>query len=180
MHFSIPKHFPKKEFKYKAFRPKKNEKMITYYTYIYLYKIHNIILFDCTGSILYIFHPIGSFISGFVQETFGRKRCMIFANIPSILGWILLYYTHTTISLYTSTVMMGLSIGFSEAPILSYVGEITEPRLRGSMASLACSSCMVGSLITFVLGYYFPDWRTVSLLSTLCPLTCICLVLLVC
>ncbi|CAI6369879.1 unnamed protein product [Macrosiphum euphorbiae] len=108
-------------------------------------------------SILFIFHPTGSFLSGFLQERYGRKQCMILANVPSIFGWILLYYTHSTVSLYSSTVLMGLGIGFSEASISSYVGEITEPRLRGSMASLA----------------------NVALLSTLCPITCICLVILI-
>ncbi|CAI6347268.1 unnamed protein product [Macrosiphum euphorbiae] len=130
------------------------------------------------GSILFIFHPTGSFLSGFLQERYGRKRCMILANVPSIFGWILLYYTHSTGSLYTCTVLMGLGIGFSEAPILSYVGEITEPRLRGSMASLACTSSMLGVLLTYILGYLF-EWRTVALLSTLCPITCICLVILI-
>ncbi|CAI6371052.1 unnamed protein product [Macrosiphum euphorbiae] len=43
------------------------------------------------GSILFIFHPTGSFLSGFLQERYGRKRCMILANVPSIFGWILLY-----------------------------------------------------------------------------------------
>ncbi|CAI6375234.1 unnamed protein product [Macrosiphum euphorbiae] len=96
-------------------------------------------------SILFIFHPTGSFLSGCLQERYGRKRCMILANVPSIFGWILLYYTHSTVSLYSSTVLMGLGIGFSEAPILSYIGEITEPRLRGSMALLACTSSMFGN-----------------------------------
>lgn len=131
------------------------------------------------GSILFIFHPTGSFLSGFLQERFGRKRCMIFANIPSIFGWITLYFTNTPFLLYTSTVLMGLSIGFSEAPILSYVGEITEPRLRGSMSSLACTAAMIGGLMTFILGFLY-EWRTVALLSTLCPIMCICLVLFVC
>lgn len=130
------------------------------------------------GSILFIFHPLGSFLSGFLQERFGRKRCMICANIPSIFGWIMLYFTNSRETLYTSSVLMGLSIGFSEAPILSYVGEITEPRLRGSMAALACTSSMFGGLLTFFLGYLF-EWRTVALLSTLCPIMCICLVTLV-
>lgn len=127
------------------------------------------------GSILFVFHPTISFLSGFLQERYGRKQCMIFANVPSIFGWILLYRADSITMLYASTVMMGLSIGFSEAPILSYVGEITEPRLRGSMSSLACMTAWTGGLITFILGYLF-DWRTVALLSALCPTICICLV----
>ncbi|XP_026823244.1 facilitated trehalose transporter Tret1-like [Rhopalosiphum maidis] len=130
------------------------------------------------GSILFVFHPTGSFLSGFLQERFGRKRCMVLANIPSILGWIMLYYTHSVASLYASTVLMGLSIGFSEAPILSYVGEITEPRIRGMMASLASTAGMLGMFLIYLLGYFF-EWRIVALLSTLCPITCICLVMLI-
>jgi len=128
---------------------------------------------------LFVFHPTGSFLSGFLQERYGRKRCMVLANIPSILGWIMLYYTHSVASLYASTVLMGLSIGFSEAPILSYVGEITEPRIRGMMASLASTAGMLGMFLIYLLGYFF-EWRIVALLSTLCPITCICLVMLVC
>jgi len=128
---------------------------------------------------LFTFHPVGSLFSGFLQEKFGRKQCIIFANFPSILGWILLYYTHSVVSLYMSTVLMGLSIGFSEAPIFSYVGEITEPRLRGSMASLTSTAPMFGGSLLFTLGYLF-EWQTVALLCTICPITSICLVMLVC
>ncbi|XP_025205280.1 facilitated trehalose transporter Tret1-like [Melanaphis sacchari] len=130
------------------------------------------------GSVLFIFHPTGSFLSGFLQDKFGRKRCMIVANIPSIFGWIMLYFTHSAFSLYASTIMMGLSIGFSEAPILSYVGEITEPRLRGMMASLTSAAGMIGMFLIYLLGYFF-EWRIVALLSTLCPITCIFLILLI-
>ncbi|XP_050437238.1 uncharacterized protein LOC126843634 [Adelges cooleyi] len=127
------------------------------------------------GSILYVCHPTGSFLSGFLQERFGRKRCMLMANVPSILGWILLYFTESTTMLYAASLSMGMSIGFSEAPILSYVGEITEPRLRGSMASIASLSSMIGMLLISILGFFFP-WRTVALLSTMCPVLCICFV----
>lgn len=131
-----------------------------------------------TGSILFVFHPTGSFVSGFLQERFGRKRCMIFANIPSLFGWLVLYNADSLLLLYSSTVLMGLGIGFSEAPILSYVGEITEPRLRGSMASLASASTFFGVSILYILNYFF-EWRTVALLSAICPVTCICLLMMV-
>lgn len=153
-----------------------------------IYKKYNIIEFSVllffiffflyTGSLLFIFHPTGSFMSGFLQERFGRKRCMIFANIPSIFGWVMLYFADSIFLIYTSTVLMGLGIGFSEAPILSYVGEITEPRLRGSMTSLATASAFFGMSILFILNYFF-EWRTVALLSMLCPIICICLLMMV-
>lgn len=62
---------------------------------------------------------------------FGRKRCMLIVNIPQLIGWLLLYSATSVPGLYLAVTVMGLSVGFMEAPVLSYIGEITEPRLRG-------------------------------------------------
>jgi hypothetical protein len=37
--------------------------------------------------------------------------------------------------LYVSAVIMGLGIGFMEAPIITYVGEISQPEMRGILTS---------------------------------------------
>jgi len=117
-------------------------------------------------------------VSGFLQEKLGKKRCMIFANLPGLVGWILLYYANTSLILYTSTLLMGFSMGFGAGATSSYVGEISEPRLRGSLGSLGGIALRLGSSVIFVLGYFF-EWRTVALLSSICPILCICLVVFV-
>lgn len=140
--------------------------------------LYFVIIFTTVGSILFIIHPFGCFLSGVLQERFGKKFCMIFANVPSIVGWTLLYFTHSSIFLYASTLLMGFSIGVGAGAVHAYIGEITEPRLRGSMASITNTAALFGSLLGFILGSLF-DWRTVALLSTLCPIICVSLIILV-
>lgn len=134
-----------------------------------------IILFKTLGSLLFLIHPLGGFLSGVLQERFGKKLCMIFANMPSILGWTLLYFAHSSLLLYASTLLIGFGIGFGAGAVHAYVGEITEPRLRGSMASLTNTACLFGSMLTYILSSLF-DWRTVALLSAFCPVICVSLI----
>lgn len=124
-------------------------------------------------------HPFGCFFSGIMQGKVGKKYCMIMANVPSTIGWILLYLADSSVYLCASASLMGFSTGFGAGSTSSYVGEISEPRLRGSLSSLGNTAARVGSLSIYVLGSYF-DWRTVALLSTSCPIICICLIVFVC
>jgi len=127
---------------------------------------------------LFVSHPVGCLISGIMQDKFGKKRCMIIANIPSILGWVILYFANSSVLLCASTLLMGFSTGFGAGSTSSYVGEISEPRLRGSLGSLGSTAMRIGTLLMYILGLFF-DWRTLALYSTFCPTMCICFVLFV-
>lgn len=63
-------------------------------------------------------------LSGILLEHVGRKRGMILANLPHIVAWIMLYYAKDLQMLFMADVLLGLGIGFMEAPVLTYVGEI--------------------------------------------------------
>ena len=73
--------------------------------------------------------------------------------------------------LYVSAVIMGLGIGFMEAPIITYVGEISQPEMRGILTSysgkaakclshyLPLVACASYSLVTAV---FFPWGKAVG------------------
>ncbi|VVC43199.1 Hypothetical protein CINCED_3A012734 [Cinara cedri] len=124
------------------------------------------------GSILYLCQPFGSCLSGYLQVTYGKKFCSVVACVPSIIGWIILSYSNSVPMLYLSTLTMGIGLGFTDGPAYSYIGEISEPRLRGIMACVINMACLIGMLATYGLGSIF-HWRTVAMLSTLCPLMCL-------
>lgn len=77
-----------------------------------------------TGSLAYICQPLGSLASGVFLEALGRKRAMLLVTLPHIAAWIMMFFATNEAMLFTAAVLLGLGVGFMEAPILTYVGEI--------------------------------------------------------
>nr|XP_018910589.1 PREDICTED: facilitated trehalose transporter Tret1-like [Bemisia tabaci] len=119
------------------------------------------------GSIPDFFHPIGSLTSGLLQEKFGRKGAVMMINIPIFIGWMTLYFAKSVYMLYAVSVIMGLCTGLAEAPLHAYIGEIGEPRMRGTLSTISTSCCIIGVSLMYLLGYLF-EWKTVALISSSC------------
>lgn len=76
------------------------------------------------GSIMSILTIVGSLLSGPITEPMGRKRAMLFVNIPHLVGWFVLYFATTLPHIFIGLSLLGLGVGLKEAPIITYVGEI--------------------------------------------------------
>lgn len=63
---------------------------------------------------------------------------------------------------------MGFSIGFMEAPTLSYVGEISQPHLRAALASFTSICVSIGYVLMYLLGT-LTTWRMAAAISALVP-----------
>uniref|UniRef100_A0A1B6IZ61 Major facilitator superfamily (MFS) profile domain-containing protein n=2 Tax=Homalodisca liturata TaxID=320908 RepID=A0A1B6IZ61_9HEMI len=121
------------------------------------------------GSIVYFCQPLGSLTAAATLDVLGRKRAMVFLNIPFLCCWIALYFADTVTLLFVLSGIMGLGIGSIEASILTYVGEISEPRLRGTLTSMAEIAEYMGFVLMFFLGTV-TDWRTSALISSVVPI----------
>ncbi|XP_055387594.1 facilitated trehalose transporter Tret1-like isoform X2 [Condylostylus longicornis] len=121
------------------------------------------------GSIPLICQPIGSVLSGWVSEPLGRKKAMIIVNIPHIIGWIILHKSYSIELMYLGAVLLGFGIGFMEAPIITYVGEISQPSIRGVLISCAGISVTLGIFIVYWLGS-ITTWRIAALICLSVPL----------
>ncbi|XP_075215690.1 facilitated trehalose transporter Tret1-like isoform X2 [Lycorma delicatula] len=115
-------------------------------------------------SIIYASHPFATLISGFCQDTFGRKRVLHAVNIPIFIGWILIYFSSSVVYLNCAAILLGLSLGFIEAPALSYIGEISEPHLRGVMCLSTGIFGSIGTLLESLIGA-LTDWRSTCAIS---------------
>lgn len=121
------------------------------------------------GSILFLFHPFGAIISGYILEYVGRKKIMIAIGVPFFVGWLCLYLAQSVSIIMLGTIFMGLGVGCCEAPIISYIGEISEPRMRGSLSLFAGAACNFGVLIIFLI-FALTDWRSTMLISSIFPI----------
>lgn len=63
-------------------------------------------------------------MSGFLASWLGRKRSMIFVNIPHIVGWIILYAAKNVDQIFMGNILLGMGNGLMESPVILYVGEI--------------------------------------------------------
>ena len=50
---------------------------------------------------------------------------MLIVNLPLIIAWFMLYKASSISEIFIANVLLGLGVGLMEAPIITYVGEIT-------------------------------------------------------
>ncbi|GLH13593.1 Facilitated trehalose transporter Tret1 [Gryllus bimaculatus] len=129
------------------------------------------------GSLVYLCQPLGSVVSGVVTEPLGRRRAMMFVNAPPLLGWLLLRFARSVPALFAANAVLGLSIGFMEAPVLCYVGEISEPRVRSLLTASTGVMAQAGYLLVYLLGATLP-WRTAATVCATIPVISFLLMLL--
>ena len=85
------------------------------------------------GSIAYICQPLGSICSGIMVEKLGRKRSLLVINVLYFIAWLLLYTAPNFTFLLIANFVIGVSVGLTEAPLVNYGGEITQPHIRGTV-----------------------------------------------
>ncbi|KAK6622135.1 hypothetical protein RUM44_001942 [Polyplax serrata] len=120
------------------------------------------------SSINLISVPLGCLISGVVTQPFGRKRSMQALTIPFLITWIMFYFADSVGMLYASLALTGLAGGLLEAPILTYVAEITQPHVRGFLSASSSLAVVLGMFTQFLLGNVW-DWKTLSAANTAAP-----------
>lgn len=57
----------------------------------------------------------------------------------------------------------------AEAPVLTYVGEISEPSIRGILTAFASICATIGLFLVYLLNTFMP-WRMVGLMCLAVPL----------
>ncbi|KAG8227760.1 hypothetical protein J437_LFUL005765 [Ladona fulva] len=124
------------------------------------------------SSINLITVPLGCIISGALTDRLGKRRAMIAVNIPFLISWGLFYWASSPTHLYTAMVLSGLSGGLLEAPVLTYVAEITEPHLRGMLSATASSCVILGIFLEFLFGSLIAGegWRLAAAISAALPM----------
>ncbi|XP_038207397.1 facilitated trehalose transporter Tret1-like [Zerene cesonia] len=130
------------------------------------------------GSLSYLTQPAGALLSGPLVDFFGRKKGTFLVNLPLLFAWTLMYFAWNLPSLFIANGLLGFSTGIMEAPINSYVGEISEPSVRGAFCSITLLFTSLGVFAMYFLGTVV-TWRYAALISIGIPVSSMLLVLLV-
>ncbi|GFG30814.1 hypothetical protein Cfor_10876 [Coptotermes formosanus] len=120
------------------------------------------------GSLPFFCQPIGSLSSGFLVQWLGRRKSLMIINIPYTIGCLLICTAPSITVLFLANILLGTTIGFSEAPINNYFGEICQPELRSTLAGSAAIFYQVGIFTLFVLGS-LTSWRSTAGIVAIIP-----------
>ncbi|XP_068157840.1 facilitated trehalose transporter Tret1 isoform X1 [Drosophila tropicalis] len=125
------------------------------------------------SSINLICVPLGCLFSGLFTQPLGKRRAMQFVNLPMLAAWLMFHFSTRTEHLYAALCLAGLGGGLMEAPVLTYVAEITEPKYRGILSALGTTCVITGVFVQFILGSLM-DWRSVAAVSAAFPVITMC------
>ncbi|CAH1180252.1 unnamed protein product [Phaedon cochleariae] len=98
-----------------------------------------------------IFCPIFSKLC----DVIGRKRTLLLMSIPDLLAWILIANAERAHAFYLAKVLSGISNGIMLAVVPTYIGEISEPEVRGTWGNSVTVFFYAGQLFVTVVGSYY-------------------------
>lgn len=128
---------------------------------------------------MYLCTPVGSILSSLVLNQLGHKNCMIITNIPYMISLIMFYYAENIKTMYICSILMGLSVGFSGGPFSAYIGEVCEPKLRGSLMSATNVFYFSGSLLFSTIYAITRQWRLTVIITMAIPIITIIILYMV-
>ncbi|XP_031624256.1 facilitated trehalose transporter Tret1-like [Contarinia nasturtii] len=113
--------------------------------------------------------PIGSLISGFMMDRYGRKITLATPLIPLILSWIVLASAQTKFVLFLSRIVLGVCGGFGPPICQIYLAETADAEFRGVTINLGYVTLSTGFLLTFALGAAM-SWRHLAWCGIIFPI----------
>ncbi|KYO31614.1 hypothetical protein Y1Q_0022732 [Alligator mississippiensis] len=113
------------------------------------------LLWSSIVSIYSIGGLLGSMYAGYFSIRFGRKKAMLFVNIPALLGAALMGFSKVFGSfemILLGRFFSGICAGLGLNIHVMYVGECAPKKLRGVTAITASTAIAIGKSVGFAIG----------------------------
>ena len=106
---------------------------------------------------------LGAILGAIGVSCVGSKRTALYAGIPQLLGWVLLLSVDSVQWIYASRILSGVSLGFFFVCFPLYIGEVSDPKIRGALVALIMNCQPLGTLIGNIMGPYLSMWQSASI-----------------
>ncbi|KAK5640285.1 hypothetical protein RI129_011096 [Pyrocoelia pectoralis] len=128
---------------------------------------------DDEGSWIAISLLIGAFcgsgLSCLLLDGVGRRKMIMFTNLPSFVSWLIVAFAQSMWELCAARFIAGLADGIVFCAIPLYFAEIADANVRGLFVSGLTFTRLIAVLLITVLGSYLA-MKTVALLVLFVPL----------
>lgn len=112
------------------------------------------------------------------MQQFGRKTAHLIAAVPSLIGWLVIYFATSIEMLLLGRFLTGLVVGILGPPSSVYIGEIASPAYRGFLLAAISLAIAIGLLFTHLLGTFL-SWQLTALITVFLPCVAFGLLLVV-
>lgn len=125
------------------------------------------------GTALFIGIFLGSVISGFVSDRFGRRKTLIFATFAQFVVGVASAFTTNLLAFIAVRGLFGLLIGFTIPIGPTMVSELTPTKFRGRGIVIINFFFTVGKIYCVIVAKIFLDtidtgnWRAMIIVCTL-------------
>lgn len=116
-----------------------------------------------TGSSLYVGCIIGTLITGYLTDRFGRKLPLIMAAGIFMLSSVLMGWAPSYSLLIFWRIVAGIGVGAASMLSPLYIAEVSPAAIRGRMVSINQLTIVIGILLAYFSNYMLADvednWR---------------------
>lgn len=112
---------------------------------------------------------IGSLVAAATIDILGRKKTILLTSFPFFAAWIMVAYAKSITVLVVGRLLTGAADGVTFTAVPMYLGEISEPKIRGMLGSSCSATFIFGIFLINTLGSYLSITVT-ALLSSLVPI----------
>lgn len=115
-------------------------------------------------------HMLGTVLATYSLDFFGRKNTLLLIGLPQFTAFVLIACCNfSPIFLYCARFMGGISEGACFIALPTYVGEVTEPKVRGVLGCCITLTMMFGIITSNIVGIYL-SVTTSAMLYALMPI----------
>ncbi|KAI5638385.1 sugar transporter domain-containing protein [Phthorimaea operculella] len=112
------------------------------------------------ASVVFLVATPAVFFFGYIVDTYGRKKALMFTSFCLAICWSLKLYSTRPWVLILARGVLGFGTAGSYVVTPLYMKEISEDSMRGTLGSLVILSQNLGNLLVYILGEYLSYYGT--------------------
>merc|ERR1711892_990536 len=117
------------------------------------------------ASLFFFGNIIGCLLGGFINQKIGSRRAFLYSAPLVCITWAMIALTNYIQIILLSRVLAGVVFGVYQANGKVYNAEIAHPDMRGSLGTIMSNMFALGSIYTYITGYFISSWRVVAWLQ---------------
>lgn len=104
------------------------------------------------ASVLGLGRAVGALSGGLSQFLISNKKTLFITGLPTALGWVCLTLATNVSWIYAARLFSGFGMGMFYASYPLFMGEVSNPKIRGSLCGFIMSCMPIGNLLGTLMG----------------------------